>query len=231
MQGDPSWVSHNRKVALIAAILGSCLSWWHPARRRGTLPARAWIASEPKSTTIATDGAVHSFQSARFELPSEELKRLWTPAQLENLGRTYWHFLNRFTLGLIRVLYDENERRLVLIGRRLTLLRFDAPSYSLNADRGRISWAIKDGLLVSRKGRSSGFLALDVRRESDDGTTATLLIDVEVASFYPAIATWLGRPVYRATQSFIHVVLSHAYLRSLASLRLQQSSVRRFPSD
>jgi len=210
-------------------MLGSCLAWWSPARRRRKLPARAWIASAPNSTTIASDGAVHSFQSARLELPSEALKRLWTPAQLENLGRTYWHFLNRFTLGLIRVLYDEHERRLVLITKRLTLLRFDAPSYSLNADHGRISWAIKDGLLVSRRGRGSGSLALDVRRNGDDGATATLLIDVEVANFYPAIASWLGRPVYSATQSFIHVVLSHAYLRSLASLKLEQSSVRHFP--
>jgi hypothetical protein len=217
-------------MALLAAILGKCLGWLpRPTRRRPLYPARASISSPSKSTTIAADGAVRSFQSARLELPSDDLRKLWTPAQLENLGRSYWHFLSRFTLGLVRVLYDENERRIVLITRRLTLLRFEAPTYRFDRDSGRISWQITDGLLVSRGGRCSGFLALEVRRERDDGQSSTLAVDVEVANFYPAIASRLGKPVYMATQSFIHVVLTHAFLRRLERLQLEQSSIRRFP--
>jgi hypothetical protein len=216
-------------MTVIAAILGIPLGWLpRPARHRRPSPARAWIESPPKSTTIAADGAVRSCQSARLELPSGELQRLWTPAQLENLGRTYWRFLSRFTLGLIRVLYEENERRVVLIARPLTLLRFEAPSYQFDTQGGRISWAITDGLLVSRSGHRSGYLALEVRREHDDGQRVTLVINVEVANFYPAIASRLGQPVYRATQSFIHVLLTHAFLRRLAGLQLEQSSIRRF---
>jgi hypothetical protein len=218
-------------MALIAAILGTCLGWLpRLPRRRAPRLARASIASAPKSTTIAADGAVHSFQSARLELPSDELRRLWTPAQLENLGRTYWRFLSHFTLGLVRVLYDENERRIVLIARPITLIRFEAPTYRFDREGGRISWRITDGLLVSPTGRrGSGFLAIEVKREHDDGHSGTLVIDVEVANFYPAIASRLGRPVYMATQSFIHVVLTHAFLRRLERLQLEQSSIRRFP--
>ena len=49
-------------------------------------------------------------------LPEQELDRLWSPANLENLGRTYWRFLSRVTLGLIRVVYSEGERAVVLLG-------------------------------------------------------------------------------------------------------------------
>ena len=46
---------------------------------------------------------------AQLELPRAELERLWTPAQLENLGRTYWLFLTRVTLGVIRVVYSRGR--------------------------------------------------------------------------------------------------------------------------
>ncbi|MGC9221895.1 MAG: hypothetical protein ACP5H2_11195 [Solirubrobacteraceae bacterium] len=199
-------------------------------RKRDTRLARAWITSGRQSTTIAADGAVRSVQTASIELPREMLDRFWAPAQLENLGRTYWHFLTRFSLGLIRVLYSAQTRSVVLVSPRMPLLRFQAPKYSLDVTSGSISWGILDGLLVSRRGHNSGYLALHVRRLDDNGSSLSHLnIDVEVANFYPAIASGLGRSVYRATQLFIHVILTHAFLRSLASLELQRSSVRRFP--
>ena len=77
---------------------------------------------------------------------------------------------------------------MVLLGRPLTLLRFDAPEYVLEPDHGIVRWRIRDGLLVARGGRGCGFLALDVRREAADAPAARLRIEVEVANFYPAIA-------------------------------------------
>jgi hypothetical protein len=53
-------------------------------------------------------------------------------------------------------------------------------------------------------------------------------IEVEVANFYPAIATGFSMPVYEATQSSIHVLVTHAFLRSLARLNLARSKVGRF---
>jgi hypothetical protein len=174
---------------------------------------------------IATDGAVHSVQSAELTLPQRELARLWTPANLENLGRTYWRFLGRCTLGVIRVKYTEHDRSVVLLSRPLVLLRFAAPEYELETGRGRISWRIIDGMLVSRAGGESGWLAVDVRTVAADADPATLAVDVEVANFYPAIAHRLSIPVYEATQAFVHVLVTHAFLRSLATLELAESRV------
>jgi hypothetical protein len=160
-------------------------------------------------------------------MPPNRLSRFWTPANLENLGRTYWAFLSRVTLGLIRVIYGQDERAVVLVGRPLTLLRFEAPAYALEADHGTIRWPIRDGLLVARGGRASGFLALDVRRVDAE----RLRIEVEVANFYPAIAARFSMPVYRATQALVHVLVTHAFLRSLATLQLEQSKVGRLAGE
>jgi hypothetical protein len=66
-----------------------------------------------------------------------------------------------------------------------------------------------------------------VSRDSGVSDPAKLDIDVEVANFYPAIASRLGTPVYEATQSFVHVLVTHAFLRSLATLELAESKVGR----
>ncbi len=166
-------------------------------------------------------------------MPRDRLERLWTPANLENLARTYWRFLTRVTLGLIRVLYGENERSVILLARPLTLLRFDPPDYQLEAEHGNVRWKIRDGLLVARSGRGgAGYLSLDVRRETEAGTDpAKIRIEVEVANFYPAIAGF-SMPVYKATQALVHVLVTHAFLRSLATLELAESKVKRLaPED
>jgi len=212
-------------VALLTALAGLVVA--ARRRRRAHLPARAVIVSPRESTVIARDGAVRSVQSAELTLDGTELERLWNPTHIEDLARTYWRFLSRMTLGLIRVVYGENERSVVLLTRPLTLLRFEAPQYELEPNHAIVRWRIRDGLLVARAGRGCGFLALDVRRqhESDPGK---LRIEVEVANFYPAIAAGFSTPVYEATQSSIHVLVTHAFLRSLAKLDLAKSKVGRF---
>lgn len=198
-------------------------------RRRRQHPAHAVIVSPRKSTVIQRDGAVRSVQSAQLTIEECDMASLWTPANLENLARTYWRFLSRVTLGLIRVVYDADSRSVVLIGRPLTLLRFDKPQYTLEDDHGAVNWRIRGGLLVARAGQGSGFLALDVRREPpEDGPPPTrrqLLIEVEVANFFPSIAVGFSIPVYEMTQSAIHVLVTNAFLRSLAKLDLAQSKV------
>jgi len=212
-------------LAMIAALAGAAVAVRR--HRAGRLPARSVIISPRESTVLAKDGAVRSVQSAELTMAAADLDRLWSPASLENLARTYWRFLSRVTLGLIRVVYGKDERSVVLLARPLTLLRFDAPEYVLEADHGKVRWRIRDGLLVARSGRGCGFLALDVQRRPADGDMATLRIEVEVANFYPAIASGLSAPVYEATQSNIHVFVTHAFLRSLAKLKLAESKVGR----
>ena len=198
-------------------------------RRKRRSPAQAAIISPPRSTVIATDGAVRSLQAAELTLDGATLERVWTPENLENLARTYWRFLSRVTLGLTRVVYGENERRVVLLARPFTLLRFDAPDYLIESGHGKITWRIRDGLLVARSGRGCGFLAIDVRRlvDAGPGEQARVRIELEVANFYPAIAAGFSTPVYEVTQSSIHVLVTHAFLRSLARLDLATSKVGR----
>jgi hypothetical protein len=50
-------------------------------------------------------------------------------------------------------------------------------------------------------------------------------IEMEVSNYYPAIAVGFSTPVYEATQSSIHVLVTHAFLRSLANLDLATSKV------
>jgi hypothetical protein len=211
-------------LALLTAVAAAARR-----RRRTRMPARAVIVSPRRSTLVNRDGAVRSVQSVDLTLPADKLERHWTLNDLERLARTYWQFLARVTLGLIRVVYSESERSVVLLGRPLTLLRFDAPEYVLDPDHGNVTWRIRDGILVAREGRGSGFLAIDVHRyPPDDEGRAKLHIEVEVANFYPSIAASFGVPVYKRTQSVIHVLVTHAFLRSLARLELAESKVGRF---
>ncbi|HWF73014.1 MAG TPA: hypothetical protein VG186_06705 [Solirubrobacteraceae bacterium] len=216
-------------LSVLAALTALVAVARRRRRRSGGLPAHAVIVSPRQSTVIAKDGGVRSVQSAELTMSAEDLDRMWSPTSLENLGRTYWRFLSRVTLGIIRVVYGHDERAVVLLARPLTLLRFDAPEYLLESDHGNVRWRIRDGLLVARSGRGSGYLSLDVRRRpAGSSDRATLRIEVEVANFYPSIASGLSQLVYEATQSNIHVLVTHAFLRSLAKLQLAESKVRRF---
>jgi hypothetical protein len=217
-------------VVLLAAFAALVVA---RQRRHRRLPARAVIVSPRKSTTISADGAVRSVQSAEITMARDELDRLWLPTNLENLARTYWRFLSRVTLGLIRVIYDNNERKVVFLSRPFTLLRFNAPEYVIEPDHGNVRWQIRGGLLVARRGRrrGCGYLSLDVRRAPEAEVTpdgqAKLRIEVEVANFYPSIAAGFSTPVYEMTQSALHVLVTHAFLRSLAKLNLATSKIGR----
>jgi hypothetical protein len=208
------------------------------ARRRDARN-RVHIVDEPESESVA-GGPVTTRQSADVTVPRSELDPLWTPEHLEMLARTYWRFLTRVSLGTLRVLYKPESRAVVFLGRPLTLLRFYAPEYEASSDCGIVTWRIDRGLLVAPPGRGKGWLRISVRRPSesllpDDPTTTaddftTIRVTSEVASFYPMLAGWgwfwkFGRHLYRYTQLKIHVIVTNAFLRSLARLDLEQSVV------
>jgi hypothetical protein len=201
--------------------------------------ARVRLVPEPQPES-GPGGAVASRQSADVTLPRTELDRLWTPEYLERLARTYWRFLTRVSLGILRVRYTPGSREIVVFGRPLVLIRFHAPEYDAQADCGIVTWRIDGGLLVAPAGRGKGYLRISVRRppeslEPDDPTTTsddftTIRVTSEVASFYPTLAGWgwfwkIGRVIYRATQLRIHVIVTNAFLRSLARLDLAPSLV------
>ena len=42
-------------------------------------------------------------------MPEASSSEIWTPMHLERLARTYWKYLSRVTLGLIRVEYTDDR--------------------------------------------------------------------------------------------------------------------------
>ena len=194
--------------------------------------ARVSIVRMPRSD-YAADGSIGSRQEAEVSLPRSELDQIWSAEYLERLAATYWRFITRFSLGLLRVRYTDDARAVMFLTRPFVQLRFRKPEYTIEADGGTVSWPIEAGLLVAPSGRGRGYLRLSVRRPpDDDGTSgdATITISSEVLNFYPMIAGWgwfsrVGRLIYNETQLRIHVLVTHAFLRSLANLDLVESSV------
>lgn len=195
---------------------------------------RAVITNLDDSTSLDEGtGAVRSVQKADLVIERAALEQIWTPVYLERLARTYWRFLTRVTLGLIRVRYAEDERSVVLVIPPLKLLSFQAPEYEMDRTRGLVRWRIARGLLVSRIGRDGGgYLKIEVsRRPGEDPSHMRLHVEVEVANFHPSIASRLGRRLYNATQSRIHVIVTYGFLRSLARLDLAESRVGRYSDE
>ncbi len=217
-----------KPAALLAALLAFAAAAVTVFRRLRPHSAaiRGAVVHDPTDDTSAdADGAVRSVQSADIDLPPEAFGELWTPATLERLARTYWAFLTRCTLGLIRVKYSDEGRDVVLLTRPFVLLRFRSPEYEMNADRGIVRWPIADGLLVAGPGRGAdGYLEIDVRRRGTiQNDCERVNVEVEVANFYPQLAHWLSRFVYTNTQSRIHVLVTYGFLRRLVSRELEES--------
>jgi hypothetical protein len=202
-------------------------------RRHREARARVQIIETPKGTTNP-DGSVTTRQVAAVTLPRSELDKIWSAEYLERLARTYWSFLTRVSLGILRVLYKPDSRDIVVLTRPFTLLSFHAPEYEIEPGRGVVTWRIKKGLLVAPMGRRKGYLRLTVERlppaAGDSGRQVNLVVSSEVANFYPTIGGWgwfakIGSWIYRITQLSAHVIITNAFLRSLARLDFERSVV------
>src|SRR4051812_24801123 len=220
--------------AFVAALVAACGGLYLVARRvlGGAVPDFMRVLRDADDSTEIDrrTGAVRSVQSAEVLLPADRIDALWSPLYLERLARTYWRFLSRATLGLVRVFYTDRERFVCFLSPRFKLLTFQAPEYEMDDRRGVVRWRIERGVLVARRGRGGdGYLEIDVqRRPAAEPGMAEVHLEVEVANFYPAIASTIGRPFYSATQSRAHVLVTHGFLRSLARLDLAPSKVGRF---
>src|SRR3954469_7520322 len=117
--------------ALPAAIVAAFGGLFVVARRvfGGRVPDFMRVLRDADDSTVMDQrtGAVRSVQSAEVLLPAERLHALWappvlqrpdargSPLYLERLARTYWRFLTRATLGLVRVYYTDRERFVCLL--------------------------------------------------------------------------------------------------------------------
>src|SRR5215212_4231498 len=212
------------------ALLGS-------RKRREDARASVRVLRIDEGERVPETGSAQSVQEADVLVPETLLQELWRPENLERLARAYWRFLNRISLGLIRVLYGPDSRTIVLLSRRLPLLRFHAPEYETSPLTGTVTWRIKRGLLVAREGRDHGYLRIGVRRSpaedprangAPDADLARVRVLCEVRNFYPWLRghgrfARLGTRLYSQTQLRIHVIVCNAFLRSLARLDLPPS--------
>jgi hypothetical protein len=198
----------------------------HRFRRR---PPALVTALVDRTTIDPETGAVRSIQSANLRTTSERLDAIWSAYDLERLARTYWRFLSRATAFAISVKYSPRGRRVVAFG-VVPLLTFQAPEYEMDEQHGIVRWRIERGILVSRAhAGGDGYLEIVIRRQPSQSDGSVIAqIKVEVANFYPALMSRIGRRFYMATQSRIHVLVTHAFLRSLARLDLAESRVGRF---
>jgi GNAT superfamily N-acetyltransferase len=213
-----------------AAIVAGIVAALAFVRRVVNPPPAIVVIRDPAEPTIVdrATGAVTSIQAAEVTLPAETLEQIWAPEYLERLARTYWRFLTRFTLGFVRVYYTPSGRYVCLLTRRLPLLTFGQPEYEMDAQRGIVRWRIERGVLVAPKYRGHGHLKLDVQRRPPPGRgRGRVYVEVEVANFYPAIAFGISQWFYKNTQSRIHVLATHGFLRSLKKMKLAQSRVGR----
>ena len=196
--------------------------------RRRRARARVQLVQQPR-TDYAAGGGIGSKQVAEVTLPRAELDRVWSAEHLERLARTYWRFLTRVSLGLLRVLYTENSREVVLLTRPFVLLRFDAPQLRHRAGR-------RHGHLADRPRPAGGRRTAAARASSGSGvrrrpaaegdSEATVVVTSEVVNFYPrSLFARIGRFIYNQTQLRIHVIVTNAFLRSLANLDLEPSVV------
>jgi hypothetical protein len=196
------------------------------------LPARVQIVHVAEQG-YESDGSVTTRQEAELTIPRETLDELWTPENLENLARTYWAFLSRLSRGMLNVRYGDDSREIVAFG-RIVLLRFHKPDYETGATRGCVTWRINRGFLVAPGGRDKGHLRICVERPPDvnGSDEVTVHVSSEVGAFVPMLTfpglrslSGFGRWLYRQTQLRIHVIVTHAFLKSLGNLELESSQV------
>ena len=202
---------------LIALCARGRRVWAYVVSRRAQLPAEVRIVDPEGAPTIDADGAARSVQAAELTIPADALLELWSPETLERLARTYWRFLERSSLGLIRVRYCEHDRAVVLLCRPFVLIGFDPPEYELR--RGPRPRALADpprrARLATARPAAATCRSTCGALEGPPPGFQSIHVEVAVLSFYPAIANALSNRLYAATQSAIHVT-RHARLPALA---------------
>lgn len=183
------------------------------------------LLPDPVRHGLATSGGVRCEQSAVITVDQDVFDEIWTPSTLDLLARSYWGFLRRRSLGVIRVVYRPGSQKVVLISRRIPLLTFRSPEFHTSSDKAWVEWPIERGLLVASGGRDKGYLRITAAHqgECDRPGRQRLLVSSEVSNFYPWIrgSGWfarLGTWFYSQTQLRAHIWITKGFLRSLEDL-------------
>ena len=204
-------------------------------RYRSRAPAPAVVTALADGTTIdAATGAVRSIQTAELALTGGGSSRALAPARPRAAGAHLLALpLARDARARSASTTRDARRTVVLLRRPLRLLRFKAPEYEMDARARHGPLAHRRRPARARRGHhGDGYLQIDVRagrRRPEPGSRASASRSRSRTSTRRSRAR-LSRPVYRVTQSRIHVLVTYGFLRSLARLDLAESRVGRFPA-
>jgi hypothetical protein len=202
-------------------------------------PLSIRIADPEGPPTLDAAGRARSVQAAELALRPDTFDAIWSVAGLDRVGRAYWRFLTRITLGLIRVVRTPDADLVVLLIRPAVLLAFGPPDYVLDADHGLITWQIRGGLLsvanpdppatttaatpttAAAPAPANGVLRIELRRlDRTRLGRCAVRVEVSVVGFRPMIARRFGPTAYARTQALVHVFVTHSFMRSLTRTRL-----------
>jgi hypothetical protein len=184
------------------------------------------LMPDPVRHGLAKSGPIACSQSALITVEDDLFEQLWTPSTLELLARSYWRFIRKRSLGLIRMGYSPGSRSVNLVSKRIPLLRFHEPEFEAGPDHGSVKWPIDRGLLVAAEGKGNGYLRIEARRDPERPTRPghqAMIVTSEVVNFYPWLrgSGWFARTgtwLYSQTQLRIHLWVTRGYMRSLADL-------------
>jgi hypothetical protein len=121
----------------------------------------------------------------------------------------YFSVAERCTLRLVRVRWESESPRFVLVWPRLTLIAMGRPTYESSADRRAISLSVNGGLLVNPA--SSARLAIALERRPQVLEARIELIAYQPRGVRSSLVGWL----YGRTQAQVHAWVGRSYLRQL----------------
>ena len=158
---------------------------------------------------------------------------IWNPLHLERLARTYWRFLTRVRSASSASPTRRPSATSWSSSRgRSCLLSFQAPEYEMDDDRGIVRWRIEQGPARgparARRRRLPGDRRPPLRARSRGRRAARASRRGRGRELLPGDRLRHRDVVLPNTQSRIHVIVTHGFLRSLARLDLAESRVGRF---
>jgi len=156
---------------------------------------------------LERDHSVFSVQ--RVMLPEEMSGTISSGGLL----RLYLEYVERFTLGIIRVAESSDGVEFRLPGCGVTLIRFTAPQHEEAGNAEKTTLQIAGGLLVQPLECDRGQLDFIVEKRA--GVT---VLTLQLADYCPLLLggsnpSLLRKWLYRLTQAYIHKVVTVRFLR------------------
>jgi hypothetical protein len=172
----------------------------------------------PESHVVRFEADGRLWSEQRVEIPRAQWPRELAPdgAFIEQLAADYFRAMRRMTLGIFYTVPrgTKTVMRAPIVG---DVLVFDHRQVTCDDHGVRISWAVVDGAMRSRRAPAGGQIIFEAARDPA-GETLTLIIRVEdyTTRLIDLFGQRLGISVYHCTQGLSHKTLTLRFLREQA---------------